>query len=46
MKLLSWFRDLQTHMSLSAALTTNMVTKEFTIPWEITDVKTLLSTLI
>ncbi|MGD9907891.1 MAG: type II secretory pathway, component HofQ, partial [Mesotoga sp.] len=33
------FGDLQTHMSLSAALTTNTVTKEFTIPWEITDVE-------
>ena len=32
------FGDLQTHMSLSAALTKNTVTKEYSVPWEITNV--------
>ncbi|PZC52685.1 type II secretory pathway, component HofQ [Mesotoga sp. TolDC] len=32
------FGDLQTHMTLSAALTTNTVTREYTVPWEITNI--------
>jgi len=32
------FGDLQTHMTLSAALTTNTVTREYNVPWEIANI--------